>query len=91
MSKFMESVIKDQMLQFFVDCGFISKHQHAFIKKRGSTASNLLKCLRDWSVCLDSSSQTNVVYIDFSKVYDCIVTSKLRFKLEMYGVTGQLI
>jgi hypothetical protein len=87
MSKLMESVIKDQMVQFLVDKGILNKHQHAFINKH-STASNLLECIRDWQIGLNLRSQTDVVYIDFSKAFDSIVHSKLLFKLELYGITG---
>jgi hypothetical protein len=90
MSKLMESVIKDQMVQFLVDKGILNKHQHAFINKH-STASNLLECIRDWQIGLNSRSQTDVVYIDFSKAFDSIVHSKLLFKLELYGITGLLL
>jgi ribonuclease P/MRP protein subunit RPP40 len=38
-----------------------------------------------------TGSQTDVIYIDFSKAIDSIVTSKLLVKLEMYGITGQLL
>jgi hypothetical protein len=47
--------------------------------------------MRDWLVSLNSSSQTDVVHIDFAKAFDCIVTSKLLFKLEMDGITAQLV
>jgi hypothetical protein len=90
MSKLIESVIKDQMVQFLVDKGILNKHQHAFINKH-STATNLLECIRDWQIGLNSRSQTDVVYIDFSKAFDSIVHSKLLFKLELYGITGLLL
>ena len=75
----MEVIIKDQLVQYLVDKGIINKHQHAFIRNH-STATNLLECINDWLVSIKSPSRTDVVYIDFSKVFD-IVTSKLLFKL----------
>ena len=90
MCKLMETVIKDQIVQFLADKGLISKCQHAFIKHH-STASNLLASLRDWSIGLNSHLRTDIVYIDFSKAFDSIVPSKLLFKLELYGITGQLL
>jgi hypothetical protein len=69
MSELTESVIEDQMVQFLVDKGLISKHQHAFIKSQ-STATNLLECLRDWLACLESNAQTDVIYVDFSNTFD---------------------
>jgi hypothetical protein len=61
------------------------------VDKNHSTASNLLECLQDWSVGLNSHSQTDIVYIDFAKAFDSIVLSKLLYKLEFFGITGQLL
>jgi hypothetical protein len=72
MCKIMESIMKDQIVSFLVEKGLISKHQHAFIKNH-STATNLLECLQDWSVGLNSRTQTDIVYIDFAKAFDSIV------------------
>ena len=78
------------MVRFLVDKGYITKRQNAFIKNH-STASNLLECLRDWSIGLNSRMQTDVVYVDFAKAFDSIVPSKLLFKLELYAITGLLL
>jgi hypothetical protein len=78
------------MVQFLADKGHITKRQHAFIKHH-STASNLLECIRDWSVGLNYGQQTDIVYVDFAKAFDSIVPSKLLLKLELYGVSGQLL
>jgi hypothetical protein len=86
----MESVIKERMVQFLADKGRINKRQHAFIKLH-STASNFLECVRDWSIGLNLSKQTNAICIDFAKAFDSIVPSKLLLKLEIYGICGQLL
>jgi ribonuclease P/MRP protein subunit RPP40 len=86
----MESIIKDQLVQFLVEKGLISKHQHAFIKNH-STCTNLLESTHDWLVSLNSRLRTDVVYIDFSKAFDSIVISKLMFKLETCGISAVLL
>jgi hypothetical protein len=90
MCKLMESIIKDQLVQFLVEKGLISKHQHAFIKNH-STCTNLLESTHDWLISLNSHLRTDVVYIDFSKAFDSTVISKLMFKLETYGISGLLL
>ena len=90
MCKLMESIVKDQLLTYLSDKGLINKHQHAFIKNH-STATNLLECLNDWLVSLHSKKRADVVYVDFSKAFDSIVTSKLLLKLECYGISGLLL
>src|SRR5664279_1019988 len=86
----MESIIKDQILSYLLSKGLISKKQHAFIANH-STATNLLECTHDWSISLNSSCETDVIYIDFSRAFDSIVISKLAFKLEHYGINGKLL
>jgi hypothetical protein len=54
----------------------------------------LLICLNvyvTWSVGLNYGQQTDIVYVDFAKAFDSIVPSKLLLKLELYGVSGQLL
>jgi hypothetical protein len=62
----------------------------AFIKHH-SAATNLLECIRDWSIGLDCRWQTDVVYIYFTKAFDSIVLSKLLLKLELYGISSLLL
>jgi hypothetical protein len=89
MCTLMEVIIKDQIVEFLINKGLISKSQHAFIKNH-SAASNLLESLHDWSIGLNSHYPTDIVYIDFSKAYDSIVLSKLLFKRELYGISHLL-
>jgi hypothetical protein len=86
----METIIKDQLNNYLYSNKFISQHQHGFISKL-STATNLLECTNDWLLSLNCSKSTDVVYIDFSKAFDSIVFSKLLFKLQKYGITGNLL
>lgn len=90
MCKIMESIIKDQLVQYLNNKGLISKYQHAFIKNH-STATNILESINDWLVGIKSPNCTDVVYIDFSKAFDSIVISKLLLKLHCYGISGLLL
>ena len=54
-SKIMESEIRDQMVQYLVTNGIITKHQHGFLSKH-STATQLLDCLQDWSLTIRDRS-----------------------------------
>jgi len=87
MCKLMESVIKEQLMDYLLSNNLLSTHQHAFIAKH-STASNLLECLHDWTLSLNSRHSTDIIYIDFSRAFDSIVFSKLIFVLKQYGITG---
>ena len=50
-SKVMERVINKTLLSYLLNRGFITKHQHGFIKRK-SVTSNLLECLEDWTLNL---------------------------------------
>jgi hypothetical protein len=67
----MESIIKDQLVQFLREKGFINKVKHSFIKNH-STCANLLESTQDWLVSMNSRLRNDVVYIDFSKAFDFI-------------------
>ena len=86
----MESIIKDQLVSYLLRKNYISKKQHAFLR-RHSTATNLLECTHDWVISLSKNMCVDVVYIDFSRAFDSIVFSKLLSKLSSYGIDGKLL
>lgn len=86
----MESVIKDQLLSTLLSNNVISKHQHGFLTKR-STLTDLLESTRDWSLSFSNTVSNDVIFIDFSKAFDSVVLNKLIFKLESYGIKGDLL
>ena len=77
------------LLSYLLNQGFITKHQHGFIK-RESVTSNLLECLEDWTLNLQSRHVTDVIFIDFKKAFDTACHKKLLFKLQSYGIHGNL-
>lgn len=85
-------MMKDQIAQFLVNKGLVSKRQHASIKSC-STPINLLAGAPDWIVSLNSHVRTDVAYkLTFRKRRsDSIVITKVLFKWEMYGILGQLM
>jgi hypothetical protein len=88
--KIMESIIKDQLLNYLLRKNLIDKHQHGFLSKH-STTSNLLESTHDWIVSFTSRRNVDVVYIDFSRAFDSIVFTKLIAKLSHYGISGKLL
>ena len=78
------------MLIYLRSNNIITRQQHGFLARR-STTSNLLDCLNDWTLSINNSHSVTVAYIDYSKAFDVVCHNKLLFKLERYGITGDLL
>ena len=85
----MESIIKTSLMSYLLTNKIITNQQHGFLTKH-STNSNILECLHDWNISLNTAKQQDVAYIDFARAFDSVVHSKLLFKLRSYGITGNL-
>ena len=59
--------------------------------KRRSTSSNLLDTLNDWTLAVDNNDGITVAYIDFAKAFDSVSHQKLLYKLQNYGISGNLL
>jgi hypothetical protein len=88
--KVMESIIKDKMLDYLMAHNRITKQQHGFLSKH-STCTQLIECVNDWTLALNTKHSVDVVYIDFSKAFDSVVHSKLVSKLKSFGIHGKLL
>ena len=88
--KTMESIIRDQLMSYLLRNQLITKQQHGFLS-RHSTCSQLIECVNDWSLAINSRQSVDAFYIDFSKAFDCVVHSKLLAKLASYGISGNLL
>lgn len=74
----------------FTSQNVINTTQHGFIKVR-SVETNLLSFYNAISKSMESGTQTDVIYTDFSKAFDSVDHSLLLAKLHMYGVSDPLL
>ena len=69
--KIIESVIRDNIIEHAKYYHLINSNQYGFLSNR-STATQLLECLYDWNVTLDTGQKTDVIHIDFKKAFDSV-------------------
>ena len=86
----MERLIAADMLFYLHNNNFITKHQHGFLS-RHSTCTQLIETINDWSIASDTKFSVDSAYLDFAKAFDTVSHHKLIFKLESYGISGNLL
>ena len=64
--------------------------QHGFRKGR-SCESQLILTIQDLAKGLDNSSQIDAILLDLSKAFDKVPHLRLLYKLNHYGVRGQVL
>ena len=88
--KLLERLFQDHLLKNINLNKTISYHQHGF-QSRCSCISQLLECLNDWTYNYDSSTGTDVIYLDFAKAFDTVPHKRLIHKLKAYGIRGKVL
>ena len=69
--KLMKRLVLDSITSHLVENNIISCEQHGF--QRGSSCvTQLLECFDDWLTNLDENLGTYILYLDFTKAFDCI-------------------
>ena len=81
----MEFIIRDVIMEDFLNKGFFSDNQYGFIKGR-STVLQLLKIFDDWTYKMDQGVQIDVIYTDFENAFDTVSHVRLISKLRAYDI-----
>ena len=76
----METIINNKLIDFLLEGNFITRHQHVLIRKR-TTDTNLLECVYDWTIDIQSREVTDVIYFDLKKAFDSVSHLKFLSKL----------
>lgn len=88
--KCLEKIVVWEMTPFLLDNNIIPTSQHGFVPGR-STFTSLLSRIQDWTLADDRGEPTDVFYLDFEKAFDKVPFSRLLYKLNHYGIRGQLL
>ena len=86
--KVMEFFILDPISEHLKQQKLILDSQHGFRLKR-SCLSNLLMFLEEVTSYIDKGYPVDVIYLDFSKVFDMVPHRRLISKVTAHGITGK--
>jgi len=86
----LETIVKDNLMQYFKTNDFLSTCQHGFHSSH-SCVTQLLHAVNDWSLALESGDSVDVIYLDLCKAFDCVPYRRLLSKLQSYGIAGKLL
>ena len=88
--KIMESIVRDAVVKHMTDNNLFSQYQFGFISGR-STVLQLLHVLNIWIEILDEGGTLDAIYCDFMKAFDKVPHKRLVYKVEKYGIKGNII
>ena len=88
--KIMEGIVRDEVMEYMKIHSYFSKQQFGFMPYR-STVLQLLKLIDEWTEALDNGNTIEAIYMDIQKAFDTVPHKRLIHKLEMYGLTGNLL
>ena len=88
--KLLESLIRDQIMEFLNTNHLLSEDQHGFRAGR-SCVTQLLEIMELWTSMLDEGGGIDVVYLDFRKAFDSVPHQRLLKKARAHGIDGNLL
>ena len=62
----MEHAIANEVSEYVLQHGLISKQQHGFLAKK-TTVTNLVETLNDWTLVINTRQSVTVAYIDLER------------------------
>jgi len=86
----MESIIKEQVVEYLNNKDWLSISQHGFVKGR-SCLTNLLEAFEAWTRLLDEGHGIDIILLDYCKAFDTVPHRRLLVKLVQLGITGKLL
>lgn len=87
--KIMESIVRDELMDYMLENKLFSRKQFGFIPRR-STVLQLLEVLDKWTAALDKGETIEIAYMDFQKAFDTVPHQRLLAKIRSYGIDGLL-
>ena len=90
--KVMESINKINVLEHLTSDDLLTSHQFGFLRGHSCTTQLLHVMHMDiLTKSLDQGVPIDVVYMDLQKAFDTVPHKRLLYKIEYYGITGNLL
>ena len=86
----MEKLIRDKLVDHMTSNNLFSNTQHGFISGR-SCITQLLEYIEDLTEAIDNGEDVDMIYLDFCKAFDKVPHRRLVYKLEQYGIKGDIL
>ena len=84
--KLLESIIRDQIMDFLIKHKLINSSQHGFLKSK-SCLTNLLWFFEEITKLGDEGSPVDIIYLDFQKAFDKVPHQRLKLKSHGIGIS----
>ena len=88
--KTLERLIHKHIMKYLIDFQLLNDNQHGFRPSR-SCVTQLLQLVHEWLQALDKLGSIDAVFLDFAKAFDKVSHAHLLYKLECYGIKGQIL
>ena len=88
--KMLEHLIHKHIMKYLTDFQLLNDNQHGFRPSR-SCVTQLLQLVHEWLQALDKLGSVDSVFLDFAKAFDKVSHAHLLYKLECYGIKGQIL
>ena len=88
-SKLFEQIVNSNIMKHLETNNILTDHQYGFRHSR-SCETLLITLLHELSHCYDIGIQTDITFTDFAKAFDTVPHQRLMYKLEWYGIRGNL-
>ena len=86
----MEKLIRDKLVDHMTSYNHFSNTQDGFLPGR-SCITQFLEYIEDLTEAIDNGEDVDVIYLDFCTAFDKVPYRRLIYKLEQYGIKGDLL
>ena len=86
----MESIVRDEIVNYLMQNEILCDDQHGFVPGR-DCVTQLLTCIEIWTQLVEDGHNFDVIYTDFAKAFDSVPHKRLFVKLKSIGITGNVL